>query len=234
MSFYFCAAQTKLISHKSHSGSNATFNLALKHNSDLLSSNFGQAPNPTIRIAELDSLIFLNDTTVVMVTTESCTNRWIENADTTIWKEGKDTVFHHPLFHLQNDLDSVKKNLKNEYFFKNDIDNVTFVGYDNGESISKKEKRKTKKEAKKNLKKKRKNKKEKTKVKTDKIEDKEIKIQNPTYIKKRQDRSSAILITTNNTPPNPPKGPIYFLLIMLLSIASILGIIHYQLKIRST
>ena len=58
----FCSAQTKIIAHKSHSGSKQTFSKLLKEN-NLGDPNFGVAPEVDIKRAQLDSLIFVNDTT---------------------------------------------------------------------------------------------------------------------------------------------------------------------------
>jgi len=118
--------QTKLISHKSHSGSTTNFATALEANLfDIKDSNFGVAPVRHIKKAQLDSLIFLSDTTVIMVTSEVC--GWMENGipakkqkinDKKLWSAGKDTVYHHQLFTRNNSIEKIKKKLKKEYFFQ--------------------------------------------------------------------------------------------------------------------
>ena len=61
-------AQTKLISHKSHSGSMATFTTAFNNNLfDIGESDFGAAPYRQVKAAQLDSVIFINPATAIMV-----------------------------------------------------------------------------------------------------------------------------------------------------------------------
>ena len=124
--------QTKMIAHKSHSGSTATFKNSLA--SDLFNnkgSNFGIAPVRTIKNAVLDSVIFLTDSTAIMVTSNYCTDRW--SNDTNLWKAGKDTVRNHPLFSKQHSLSTIKKTLDERYHFSTPVDSTVFIGYDNGE-----------------------------------------------------------------------------------------------------
>lgn len=133
--------QTKLIAFKSHSGKMSNFEKALKHPEfDLMFHNLGMAPEPTITGAELDSIIFVSDTMAVMVTSNVCRNSpWYYGNDTTIdfktktvWSEGRDTVINHPLFSQQHALDSIKEELKEQYYFRNEIEETVFVGFDNG------------------------------------------------------------------------------------------------------
>ncbi len=121
-------AQTKLISHKSHSGSKANFKIALDKNLfDLGDSNFGVAPEPMIQTSRLDSLIFLPSEGVVMVTHKVC-SRPLE--DTSIWQAGKDTVYNHPLFNQQHSLAHIQKTLDQDYYFTNKSKTVAFIGFD--------------------------------------------------------------------------------------------------------
>ncbi len=160
-------AQTKRIAHKSHSGSKATFKMALeKKLFDIESSNFGMAPTEFIQTARLDSLKFISDSVAVMVTSKHCKN--VPFGDSTrvirdrgIWRAGTDTVFNHPLFSKQHELDVVKSKLKDEYYFQNPIEEIVFVGYDN--VAVKEEPKQVKKKKKKKRSIKSKNKKETTK-----------------------------------------------------------------------
>lgn len=130
----FCNAQTKVIAHKSHSGNTHTFSKGYqKMLFDIGSSNFGHAPQKIIKRARLDSLIFLTDTSQVLVTSYSCTKN--TNTQSSIWKPGRDTVYNHPLFSKKYSLDSIKTVLKNQYYFKNDIENTVFIGYSNSKLI---------------------------------------------------------------------------------------------------
>ena len=139
--------QTKKIAWKSHSGSEAGFRLALEENSfDLGNSNFGVAPTREVKTAQLDSLIFLTDSTAVMVTSEYCVRtNWNNNqpvSNPRLWKAGRDTVLHHPLFSRQHSLDSIRNVLKATYNFQNPVEKVVFVGYDNKQPSGKKKHKK--------------------------------------------------------------------------------------------
>lgn len=131
-------AQTKLIFHKSHSGSGASFVKTINSNY----SSFGKAPVREVKKAMLDSVIYLTDTSAVMVTSEYCTRTNVyspEEAEGTpkakyrgnLWHAGRDTVYNHPLFSRKHALDSIKMVVATEYYFRNNIDSTQFVGYDN-------------------------------------------------------------------------------------------------------
>jgi hypothetical protein len=147
-------AQTKVIAHKSHSGNSHNFSKAYQHNLfDMRSSNFGEAPQPEIKRARLDSVIFVNDTCQIMVTTETCTDRFGGNAitkdwntttnswqkalevskdkKTSVWKAGRDTVYNHYLFAHHESLEWIKERIKKDFYFANSIDSTVFEGYNN-------------------------------------------------------------------------------------------------------
>jgi hypothetical protein len=127
-------AQTKWINHISNGGTIENFVQA--YNDDLYNnSNLGMAPTRLVEHASLDSLIFVNDTTCVMVTSKCyklynkhySTNETIDEDN--YWKPGKDTIRHHPLFTQQYNLNLIKETLKKTYNFKNNINKVKFVNY---------------------------------------------------------------------------------------------------------
>ncbi len=127
--------QTKLIAHKSHSGSIATFETALRYSFfGLGSSNFGAAPTPIVTDSKLDSVIFLSDKRAVMITSNYCTNKRTSKSE--LWSAGRDTVLDHPLFSKKHRLDSIKGILQQNYFFRNPVENVVFIGFDNKPSPS--------------------------------------------------------------------------------------------------
>lgn len=135
-------SQTKLIAHKRHSGND--FSYALKNNTaDIKDSNFGIAPTAQIRNAQLDSVIFIDNEKAVMVTSNYCRENFKRNTKDSIsfWRAGKDTVYNHVLFSKKHQLDSIKQVLKTEYNFRNDIEKVVFIGYDNQKKLSKKKKK---------------------------------------------------------------------------------------------
>ncbi len=120
----FLFGQTKVIAHKSHSGNTGTFKIAYETGLfDIDNSNLGMAPEPTVRSASLDSLIFLSDTSAVMVTSQHC-SRWER---TTKWSAGKDTLYNHFLFSKKNSIAYIKKYLKKNYHFQNPVDSVKFI-----------------------------------------------------------------------------------------------------------
>ena len=132
--------QTKMIAFKSHSGNLSNFYSALKDpKMDLASHNLGMAPNPIVKTAQLDSVIFVSDSDAVMVTSEYCQkNEWYDRGKKDgepnpkkFWKAGKDTVINHPLFSHQHALDSIKAEMSNHYFWTNKMDSTVFIGYDN-------------------------------------------------------------------------------------------------------
>ncbi|MGV3461514.1 MAG: hypothetical protein ACO1N9_13785 [Flavobacterium sp.] len=146
--------QTKIISHKSHSGSIANFALAAENDLfDINASNFGDIPYRNVTTSVLDSVIFLSDDKAIMVTSEYCHKDWrrepLKNSteEKTLWKAGHDTVYNHPLFARRHSLDSIKAVLKKDYHFKNDTDKAVFVGYDNKVNKYKRENKRKKKAA---------------------------------------------------------------------------------------
>jgi len=132
-SFSGVLGQTKLIAHKSHSGNSSNFRLALKSGFYDL-DNFGEAPDRRVKSSQLDSVVFVSDSVAVMFTSEYCKPLFHGKKDinkSSLWKAGSDTVIHHPLFSLQHELDSIKTSLKRHYYFKNNMDSVKFIGFDN-------------------------------------------------------------------------------------------------------
>jgi len=137
----FLQAQTKLISHKSHSGTAANFRIAVTNNLfDIESSNLGVAPERIVRNAVLDTVIFISKDKQIMITSDFCNreNIYSKKTEVTKWSAGKDTVFQHELFSNQHALDSIKQVLKNQFYFKNNIDKVVFIGFDNKKRKNKK------------------------------------------------------------------------------------------------
>ena len=126
--------QTKMISHKSHSGSSINFKKSLSLNSlDIGNSNFGIAPQRYIRNSKLDTVKLLSPHVAVMITSESCYSEDYDGGDRSsagIWSAGTDTVIDHPVFNGKNTLKTIKSTLKNEYYFHNSIDNVVFIGFE--------------------------------------------------------------------------------------------------------
>lgn len=150
-------AQTKVIAHKSISGSNASFAYSYtKGTSELDGSNFGMAPRQRVDFRntsrpQLDTVIFLSKTRAVMITScEAYKKDGKSYTPSPLWRPGRDTVFNHPLFSKNHSLDSIKDVLKSEYSFVNDIETTVFLGYDNDKQQMRgwqKERRRNKKNA---------------------------------------------------------------------------------------
>lgn len=121
-------AQTKLISYKSHSGNMAYFEKNISEDSyNTNFSNLGAAPQRYVTNSKLDSVIIIDDKKSVIVTSNFCKIRG--NANPEKWKPGRDTLYNHAVFSNDN-IDNVKKELKENYNFQNDIDSTVFLKYD--------------------------------------------------------------------------------------------------------
>lgn len=136
-------SQTKRIAFKSHSGSIINFRIALDNNLfDMAGSDFGVAPQRTIKTAQLDSVIFVSDTMAILVTSQFCTLTDRDNdkplGNPKLWKAGREIAYNHPLFSKRHSLDSIKKIIKEQYHFKNSVEKVVFVGFDNKKPKKKK------------------------------------------------------------------------------------------------
>lgn len=136
-------SQTKRIAFKSHSGSNTNFRIALANNLfDMGGSDFGVAPQRTIKTAQLDSVIFVSDTMAILVTSQFCTLTDRDNdkplGNPKLWKAGREIAYNHPLFSKRHSLDSIKKVIKEQYHFKNAVEKVVFIGFDNKKPNKKK------------------------------------------------------------------------------------------------
>ncbi|NOT51831.1 MAG: hypothetical protein HOP10_11210 [Chitinophagaceae bacterium] len=127
-------SQTKKIAFKSHSGNVENFSIALANELFDNGSNFGMAPTPEIKNAQLDSVIFVSDSLAYLVTSQYCTYKRQPKSEPRLWRAGREIAYHHPLFSKKHSLDSIRKIIKQQYYFKNNIDKVIFVGYDNDRS----------------------------------------------------------------------------------------------------
>lgn len=128
-----CQAQTKVIAHKSHSGSKKTFTKAYKHNLfDIKRSNFGLPGNRNIVI--LDKVVAINDSVTILQMRESVVcfpfHTKYKDLKESDFKIKIDTLKNHKIFNKNNSEASIKS-IKN-YFplqFNNPIDSVKFVGF---------------------------------------------------------------------------------------------------------
>jgi hypothetical protein len=132
--FYLTSfGQTKMISHKSHSGSKNTFSLSLKKSLfNIGVSNFGMAPERFVRNSNLDTVKLLSPHVAVMITSESCLRDDYSGRPShkELWSAGADTVYNHDVFNSKNSIAQIKSKLKNNYFFNNSVDSIIFIGFD--------------------------------------------------------------------------------------------------------
>ncbi|MDJ1501393.1 hypothetical protein [Xanthocytophaga agilis] len=120
----FSNGQTKLIAHKSHSGSVETFGTALKNDFfDLESSNFGEVPYHKRPKHILDSVVFVSDTITVLV----CSNK--SNSPGNQSEKYAITLSNHPIVSKKHSKKKIKTFLQEEYNFQNSLDSVPFIEY---------------------------------------------------------------------------------------------------------
>lgn len=127
-------AQTRRIAFKSHSGSESNYKQMLENhlfNHEL--SNFGVGPEPMVQNAHLDSIIFLPDSKVLMVTSYAC--KWRYSRESSVWRAGRDTVYNHPVFKPDQPVAKIIRTLKSSYYFENSMDSVRFA--DRSSSVKK-------------------------------------------------------------------------------------------------
>lgn len=123
-------AQTKRIFHKSHSGKACTFNKTITDNYfGSLLSNFGMAPTLKVKSAKLDSLIAINDTTVIMVTSLCASPASKKSSSSKLWKPGREILYKHMYFYKANSVSKMKNIIDSYYHFNNPANTVVFVGF---------------------------------------------------------------------------------------------------------
>ncbi len=133
----FCAlvhlhstAQTKMISFLANGGNSEEFAAEFNESTEP-NSNMGMAPDSYVRTARLDSLIFVNDSVSIIVTSE-CNIKYSRNNNSKQWQPGRETAKKHYLFSKQHQLNFIKAEIEDKYNFVNDISTVKFIGYNNG------------------------------------------------------------------------------------------------------
>lgn len=131
---FLCGAQTKLIAHKSHSGSRHSFSKAYEKNLfDINRSNFGTPGNSNIVI--LEAVIAVNDSVTVLKMKESnvcypfgTSYKDLKESD---FKDKTHTLINHELLYKNNSLALIKSREKDEYpiCFQNPIRKIEFIGF---------------------------------------------------------------------------------------------------------
>lgn len=122
-----CFGQTKLISHRSHSGDDATFRVAVEHDLfDIGNSNFGLR---TEWVQKIDTVIFRSPTKIVVVWTKyTTTNLGPKHYNQTHKAQILTKAEAAPVFKAQSS-DSLKAELRKMYkTYK--MDSTLFIGFD--------------------------------------------------------------------------------------------------------
>ena len=130
--FYGSYAQTKVIAHKSHSGSHKSFAKAYHNNLfDIKRSNFGLPGNRNIVV--LDKVKALNDSLTVLYFRESIvcyqygtSYSKLKKSD---FKSKTDTVKNHKIYKKSNTATFIKSKGNRPIRFDNPIDSVQFFGF---------------------------------------------------------------------------------------------------------
>lgn len=123
-------AQTKLIAFKSHSGNmNDFYKLVKNRDIDMMPHNLGVGPTKIVHSAQLDSVIYVDDTTAVMITSVYCQDEYDPNRTAWMWNPGIDTITNNKVWN-QDDPEAIKKDLKKKHFnFRNNMDSVVFINF---------------------------------------------------------------------------------------------------------
>lgn len=142
---FVCNSQTKLISHKSHSGSAETFALAIENDLfDIEDSNFGYIIR-TENFVKLDSVIYISENKVVRVSSEYTqryknSNKQKCSADE-LTKIKKDTIIIKPKSTKKGlTVKDVKANLDSLKIYNNNLNETIYKGFDKKSKRQKKKK----------------------------------------------------------------------------------------------
>lgn len=126
--------QTKVIAHKSHSGSHSSFAKAYRNNLfDINNSNFGLPDHKVIVV--LDTVIALNESVTVLKIRESTIHHLVgtdyKRLKKSDFKFKTDTLIKNSLFNKKNTIQYIKSadRSKRTIRFDNPIDEVVFIGF---------------------------------------------------------------------------------------------------------
>lgn len=128
----FCTCQTKIIAHKSHSGSRATFFKSYQKTSSGQSS-FG-LPS-MVNIVILDTIIAVNKSVTLVKMRRSIVCHRIDKSIKDLKKsdfETKiDTFVNHKYFNRKNKVGFIKNylNEKSNIQFANSVESIVFIGF---------------------------------------------------------------------------------------------------------
>lgn len=154
--FGWAFTQTPRIMHKRMGGTNENFIQTMSDPNALIrQSNFGLPPTIYVKKAVIDSIIVLNDTSVIVVTSQKMVEEWDWNKyeysaedsafvcsnsmlvrsltydSTGTWQPGRDTLVNHAVFSSKFTCDEIKFRLRNDFNIYDSHQNpMVFVGFD--------------------------------------------------------------------------------------------------------
>ena len=149
-------AQTPMIMHKRMGGTTESFiaNLQNPH-APIRQSNFGLPPTIHVKRAVIDSVIVVNDSSVLVVTSHQiveefgfgtdiyydslesnfvCTDSMLQKSlvfdSTGTWKPGRDLMVNHAVFNPNSSCEKILHTLRWEYALTHSTRDVVFIGFD--------------------------------------------------------------------------------------------------------
>lgn len=146
-SSFFSNSQTKLIAHKSHSGSNETFAIAFENNLfDTENSNFGIQEMEIKDYNKIDSVVYLSENKVIVFSSEYTQRFYRRNSQKCSADEliqiKKDTFYIKPVskkigltaLDVRTKLDSLK-------IYSNNLSETVYKGFERNNKLQKKKKK---------------------------------------------------------------------------------------------
>lgn len=156
---YSLLSQTPQVLHKKFGGTTANFQLAVQNKKHPIhQTNFGLPPTIFVKKAVVDSIIAINDSTVIVVTAKRVVEEFkfneynSFNSDTILschrdsmlqksihydasgkWKPGRDTLVNHAIFHPLKTCEEIAFQLANEFKIDASIYKTIYIGFDCGQ-----------------------------------------------------------------------------------------------------
>ena len=148
-------AQTPRVMHKRMGGTDENFYANLQNPNALIrQSNFGLPPTIFVKRAVIDSIIAINDSSVVVITSHQvveeiqwtrydydsiegtfvCPDSLIQKSltfdSTGLWKPGRDLIVNHAVFNAKLSCDEILSVLRYQYNLYNSTQQTVFIGFD--------------------------------------------------------------------------------------------------------
>jgi len=152
---YSTIAQTPRIMHKRMGGTHENFLATLQNpNTPIRQSNFGLPPTIFVKRAVIDSIIVINDSSVLVVTSHQileefgfgrydydtlagafvCPDSMMQKSltydSTGVWKPGRDLMVNHKVFTPVLSCEEIMNALRYQYGLYNATQNTVFIGFD--------------------------------------------------------------------------------------------------------